>query len=82
MLLDPLVLALVGVARAAGVWLGCAVLVLDNAANWIANWPALHRDPLRLVEPAGLLPITAFTVFVLVTAPLLLPAMRHPGEGG
>ncbi|MGP7998190.1 MAG: hypothetical protein ACLPKI_12810 [Streptosporangiaceae bacterium] len=80
-ILDPLVLVLVGLARPAGVWLGCAVLVLDNPANWIANWPALRHDPLRLLAPAGLLPLTAFTVFVLVTAPLLLPVMRHPRHG-
>ena len=49
--LDPLVLILAGLARPAGVWLACAVLLLDNAANWIGNWPGLRSDPLRLVEP-------------------------------
>lgn len=77
--LDPLVLVLVGLARPAGVWVACAVLLLDNAANWIANWPGLRDDPLRLAEPAGLLPITAFSLFVLVTAPLLLATMRDRG---
>ena len=76
--LDPLVLILAGLARPAGVWLACAVLLLDNAANWIGNWPGLRSDPLRLVEPAGLLPITAFSVFVLATAPAVLAVMR-PG---
>ena len=74
--LDPLVLILAGLARPAGVWLACAVLLLDNAANWIGNWPGLRSDPLRLVEPAGLLPITAFSVFVLATAPAVLAVMR------
>ena len=74
--LDPLVFVLVALARPAGVWLACAVLVLDNVANWIGNWPGLRSDPLLLVKQPGLLPITAFTVFVLVTAPLLPAAMR------
>ena len=74
--LDPLVFVLVALAWPAGVWLACAVLVLDNVANWIGNWPGLRSDPLLLVKQPGLLPITAFTVFVLVTAPLLLAAMR------
>jgi hypothetical protein len=74
--LDPLVIVLVALARPAGVWLACAVLVLDNVANWIGNWNGLRSDPLRLVEPAGLLAITAFTVFVLVTAPMLLAVMH------
>jgi hypothetical protein len=74
--LDPLVFVLVALACPAGVWLACAVLVLDNVANWIGNWPGLRSDPLLLVKQPGLLPITAFTVFVLVTAPWLLAAMR------
>jgi hypothetical protein len=73
--LDPLVIVLVALARPAGVWLACAVLVLDNVANWTGNWPGLRSDPLRLVAPAGLLPITAFTVFVLAAAPMLLAVM-------
>lgn len=75
-ILDPLVFVLVALAQPAGVWLACAVLVLDNVANWIGNWPGLRSDPLLLVKQPGLLPITAFTVFVLATAPLLLAAMR------
>jgi hypothetical protein len=74
--LDPLVFVLLALARPAGVWLACTVLVLDNVANWTGNWPGLRRDPLLLVKLPGLLPITAFTVFVLVTAPMLLAAMR------
>ena len=73
---------LVALARPAGVWLACAVLVLDNAANWIGNWPGLRSDPLLLVKQPGLLPITAFTVFVLVTAPMLLAAMRDRRQPG
>ena len=75
-ILDPLVFVLLALAPPAGVWLACTVLVLDNVANWIGNWPGLRSDPLLLVKQPGLLPITAFTVFVLVTAPLLLAAMR------
>jgi hypothetical protein len=46
--------------------------VLDVVANWIGNWPSLHGDPARLPRPLGLLPITLFGVFVLVTVLLLL----------
>jgi hypothetical protein len=42
----------------------------------------LHSDPLLLVKQPGLLPITAFTVFVLVTAPMLLAAMRDRRQPG
>ena len=80
--LDPLVFVLVALAQPAGVWLACAVLVLDNVANWIGNSPGLRSDPLLLVKQPGLLPITAFTVFVLVTAPMLLAAMRDRRQPG
>jgi hypothetical protein len=50
--------------------------VLDVAANWIGNWPSLHEHPVRLLRPVGLLPITLFGVFVLVTALPLLRVMN------
>ena len=74
--LDPLVVALAVVVHRAGIWLAAGVMVLDVAANWIGNWPSLQEDAARLLRPAGLLPITLFGVFVLVTALPLLRAMK------
>jgi len=74
--LDPLVVALGVFVRREGVWLGAGVMAADVAANWIGNWPSLHGDAARLLRPVGLLPITLFGVFVLVTALPLLGAMK------
>ncbi len=74
--LDPLVVVLVAFVRRAGIWLAAGVMVLDVAANWIANWPSLHADPARLLHPVGLLPITLFGVFVLATTRPLLRVIK------
>ncbi len=74
--LDPLVVALAGFVRREGIWLATGVMVLDVTANWIGNWPSLHEDAARLLRPVGLLPITVFGVFVLVTALPLLRVMK------
>jgi hypothetical protein len=75
--LDLLVVVLVAFARRAGVWLAAGVMALDIAANWIGNWPALQADPVRLLRPTGLLPITLFGLFVLLTSPFLLRVMKN-----
>lgn len=77
MVLDPLVVVLVAFVLRAGIWLAAGVIVLDVAANWTGHWPSLHEDPARLLRPVGLLPITLFGVFVLVTALPLLRVMSH-----
>jgi hypothetical protein len=74
--LDPLVVVLAAFVRRAGIWLAAGVMVLDVAANWIANWPSLRADPARLLRPVGLLPITLFGVFVLATTRPLLRVIR------
>jgi hypothetical protein len=74
--LDPLVVVLAGLVRREGIWLAAGVMVLDVAANWTGNWPSLHEDPARLLRPVGLLPITLFGVFVVVTALPLLRVMK------
>ena len=73
---DPLVVVLAAFVRREGIWLAAGVMVLDVAANWIVNWPALQEDPARLLRPVGVLPITLFGVFVLATALPLLRVMR------
>ena len=74
--LDPLVVVLAAFVRRAGIWLAAGVMVLDVAANWIANWPSLQADPARLLHPVGLLPITVFGVFVLATTRPLLRVVK------
>jgi hypothetical protein len=74
--LDPLVVVLVVFVRREGIWLAAGVMVLDVTANWIVNWPSLNEDPARLLHPVGLLPVTLFGVFVLVTTLPLLRVMK------
>jgi hypothetical protein len=74
--LDPVVVALAGFVRRGGIWLAAGVMALDVTANWIGNWPSLHADPARLLGPVGLVPITLFGVFVLVTAQPMLHVMK------
>jgi len=73
---DLLVVVLAGFVRREGIWLAAGVMVVDVAANWIANWPSLQGDPARQLRPVGLLPITLFGVFVLATALPLLRVME------
>ena len=77
--LDPLVVVLAGFVRREGIWLAAAVMALDVAANWIVNWAWLAQDPARLLHPVGLLPITLFGVFVLMTW-LPLPRVMPGGQ--
>ena len=70
--LDPLVAVLIAFVRREGIWLAAGVMVLDVAANW----PSLDEDPARLLRRVGLLPITLFGVFVLVTTLPLLRVMK------
>lgn len=77
--LDPLVVAMVALARWEGVWLACGVMVLDMIGNWITNWPRLRADPAWLLRPVGLTPIMLFGLFVLATA---VPVLRAMGAGG
>ena len=74
-LLDPLVIVLVALARPAGVWLAAAVMAADIAVNWAAL--AVRRS--RFLSPAaGLLPITLFGLFVLISfVPLLRSRTRR-----
>jgi hypothetical protein len=65
--LDPIVVVLVALARPSGVWLGLVVMAMDVPANVLVNWPMLRQDWWLLVRPGGLLFLTLFGVFVLVS---------------
>lgn len=66
-LLDPLVFVLVLLVRSAGVWLAAAVMTGDMAANWFVNFSVSSAYRSRHLSPAGLVPITLFGLFVLVS---------------
>jgi hypothetical protein len=75
--LDPLVVVLAGFVLRAGIWLAAAVMTLDMAANWIGNWPWPHAGAARLQHAeGGLLLITSFGLFVLLSARPMLRVMR------
>ena len=80
-LLDPLVVVLAARVRRSGVLLGVAVVTLDVTTNWIGNWPWVKADPARLLQPVGLLPITLFGLFVLLSAVPLLRVTKDTAEG-
>jgi hypothetical protein len=77
-ILDPLTVVLVGGVRRAGIWLAAAVMALDMGANWIGNWSRITGAPANLLD-TGLWLITAFGIFVLASAPVLLRLIR-PGS--
>jgi len=74
--LDPLVVVLAAFVRWEGICIAVGVMALDVAANWIGSWPWLRDDPARLLRPVGLLPLTLFNVFILVSARPLLRVMK------
>jgi hypothetical protein len=78
-ILDPLAFALILLARPAGAWLAAAVMAADLAANWLVSWSAPAGYRLRLLPPTGLLPITVFGLFVLISFVPLRRSLRGPG---
>jgi hypothetical protein len=70
---DPLIVVLLGLVRREGIWLACAVMVLDLVANWVGNWSRIRHDPGLNVPWL----ITLFGVFVLACAPPLLLVWRE-----
>jgi hypothetical protein len=69
-LLDPLVVVLIVRVCRAGVWLAGSVMAADMAANWFVSRESLS---LLLRPPAGLLAITVFGLFVLIS---VIPLQR------
>ncbi|MGB6455544.1 MAG: hypothetical protein WBH47_13795 [Streptosporangiaceae bacterium] len=69
-LLDPLVVVLIVRVCRAGVWLAGSVMAADMAANWFVSRASLS---LLLRPAAGLLAITVFGLFVLIS---VIPLQR------
>lgn len=65
---DPLAAWLLIRGRRSGVSLACIVVATDIAANWYATYNLQHSN--FLAHP-GLQRLTAFTLLVLATAPIL-----------
>ncbi|WP_042414795.1 hypothetical protein [Streptacidiphilus anmyonensis] len=79
LLLDPLVVLLALRRAPAAAWLGAVVMLGDLAANWWVCWADLLRHPAAYARPYGLSAITAFGLFVLVTAVPLRRAFTGSG---
>jgi hypothetical protein len=75
-LLDPLVVVLLLLMRPAAAWLAAGVMALDMIANWYDNWSPVTEHPARYL--AGMLPISLFGLFVLVT---FIPLARSLARG-
>ena len=67
--MELLTIVLLWFVRQEGIWLACAVMVVDMAANWIGNWSHI-RDDWALHVPWL---ITVFGLFVLSFS---LPMLR------
>ncbi|WP_229852506.1 hypothetical protein [Streptomyces albospinus] len=79
LLFDPLVALLIIRARPGGPVLAAAVVLADVVGNWSVAWNAVMTHPTAFLRPVGLLPITLFGLFVLLTA---LPLRRALTPGG
>ncbi|MEU8301263.1 hypothetical protein AB0C04_28740 [Micromonospora sp. NPDC048909] len=79
--LDPLAAVLLWTRRAAGLWLGCAVLVTDSAANAYANY-VLDTTPGVTPGRIGQAVITLLAATLVAAAARLAPWMRpaHPAR--
>ncbi|MFK0114067.1 hypothetical protein [Streptomyces sp. NPDC091217] len=73
LLLDPLVALIIIRAHPRGPLLAAVVMLADVVGNWSVAWSAVMSHPTAFLRPTGLLPITLFGIFVLLTA---LPLRR------
>lgn len=79
LLLDPLVAVVIIRGRPGGPLVAAAVMLADLVGNWSVTWSAVLSHPAAFLRPVGLLPITLFGAFVLLTA---LPFHRALARGG
>jgi hypothetical protein len=74
---DSLAVYLALRARPAVVPLGVAIMAADLAADWHYSWSAIRADPGLFWAPVGLLPMSAFGLFVVVAGVPLWHLLRH-----
>ncbi|MFI9803840.1 hypothetical protein ACIHEJ_05630 [Streptomyces sp. NPDC052301] len=79
---DPLVALAIIRGRPGGPMFASVVMLADVAGNWSGAWRAVMRHPTEFLRPAGLLPITLFGVFVLLTALPLHRALAQREQPG
>ncbi|MGR6968064.1 hypothetical protein ACU639_00235 [Streptomyces cynarae] len=79
LLLDPLAALMVIRAHSGGPLFAAMVMLADVVGNWSVAWRAVMAHPTAFLRPIGLLPITLFGIFVLLTA---LPLRRALTSGG
>lgn len=80
LVLDLLVGLLIILARPGGPLLAAVVMLSDLVGNWAVEWRAVLAHPVAYLRPVGLLPITLFGVFVLLTAFPLRRALTSGGD--
>ena len=80
-LFEPIVIWLALRARPAAVPLGIAIMVGDVPPWWYYNWSAFKADPASYVTYQGLLPVTAFGLFVVIAGVPLWRLLRQRARG-
>ncbi|MGY5014804.1 hypothetical protein ACWCY6_43255 [Streptomyces sp. 900105755] len=80
LLLDPLVALAIIRAHPAGPLFAAMVMLADVLGNWSVAWSAIMTHPTAFLRPTGLLPITLFAIFVLLTALPLRRALASSGD--
>ena len=78
LLLDPLAALVIIRARPGGPMFAALVMLADVVGNWSIAWSAVTAHPTAFLRPVGLLPITLFGIFVLLTALPLRRAFKGP----
>ncbi|WP_237519070.1 hypothetical protein [Streptomyces sp. SID5910] len=82
LLLDPLAALMILRASPRGPLLAAVVMLADLVSNWNVAWSSVMTHPTALLRPVGLLPITLFGLFVLLTALPLRRALVSDGNVG
>ncbi|MER6222221.1 hypothetical protein ABT189_16925 [Streptomyces sp900105755] len=80
LLLDPLVALMITRGRPGGPLFAAMVMLADVLGNWSVAWSAIMTHPTAFLRPIGLLPITLFGIFVLLTALPLRRALTSCSE--
>ncbi|MFF9396191.1 hypothetical protein [Streptomyces griseoluteus] len=80
LLLDPLVALMIIRARPGGPLFAAMVMLADVLGNWSVAWSAIMTHPAAFLRPIGLLPITLFGSFVVLTALPLRRALTSSGD--
>ena len=81
LLIEPVAVWLALRARWAAAPLGIAIMAGDLPPNWYYNWSAIKADPGLFWAPVGLLPMSSFGLFVVITGVPLWRLLRQRAHG-